>query len=133
MTDPLTEATSELYRRPPEEFVAARDERARALRAAGDVQAAKQVAGLRKPTVGAWLVNLLVADDPSLPEQLGELAEQLRAASDELAGQELRALGRQRQELVAGLVHRTRQLAHAAGRRATDSVLTGEVETSLRA
>src|SRR4051794_41572349 len=126
MADPVTEATSELYRRPPEEFVAARDERARALRAAGDVQAAKQVSALRKPTVGAWLVNLLVADDPSLPGQLGELAEQLRAASEGLAGDDLRALGRQRQELVAGLVHRARQLAYAAGRRATDSTVTAD-------
>jgi hypothetical protein len=133
MADPVVEAAEALYRLPPDEFVAARDERAKKLKATGDVAAAKQVTALRKPTVGAWLVNLLVADDPDLPEQLGELATQLRAASDELAGDDLRALGRQRQELVAGLVHRARQLAHTAGRRTTDSVVTADVESSLRA
>jgi hypothetical protein len=133
MSDALAEAVTALYRLPPEEFVSARDERVKALRAAGDAPAAKQVAALRKPTVGAWLVNLLVADDPSLSGTLAELAAQLRTAADELAGPDLRALGRQRQELVAGLVHRARQLAYSAGRKTTESVHTAEVESTLRA
>jgi hypothetical protein len=133
MSDVLAAAADALYRLPPEEFVAARDERVKALRAAGDVKTAKQVADLRKPTVGAWLVNLLVFDDPTLASTLAELAGQLRTAADQLAGSDLRSLGRRRQELVAGLVHRARQLAYAAGRRTTNSVLTGEVETTLRA
>jgi hypothetical protein len=133
MSDALAEAVTTLYRLPPEEFVSARDERVKALRAAGDAPAAKQVAALRKPTVGAWLVNLLVADDPSLSGTLAELAAQLRTAADELAGPDLRALGRQRQELVAGLVHRARQLAYSAGRKTTESVHTAEVESTLRA
>ena len=60
MSDELTDAVAELYQAPPEDFVSARAERVKALRDSGDKDAAKQVAALRKPTVGAWLVNLLV-------------------------------------------------------------------------
>lgn len=129
----MADAVAELYRLPPEDFVSARAERVKALRDGGDAAAAKQVAALRKPTVGAWLVNLLVADEPALTEQVTALADQLRTAQEQLSGDDLRALGRQRQELVSGLVARARGLARDAGRAVTGSVLDTEVESSLRA
>lgn len=131
--DAVSDAADELYRIPPEDFVDARDQRVKALRKGGDTSAAKQVAALRKPTVGAWLVNLLVADEPELAEQVTALADQLRTAQEQLVGEDLRALGRQRQELVAGLVSRARKLGREAGRKVTGSVLDTEVESSLRA
>src|SRR5688572_27885164 len=133
MSDELAEAVAALYQAPPEDFVSARAERVKALRDTGDKDAAKQVAALRKPTVGAWLVNLLVGDDPSLSDQVSALADQLRTAQEQLSGEDLRALGRQRQELVSGLVARARALAKDAGRSVTGSVLDTEVESSLRA
>jgi hypothetical protein len=133
MSDQLDDAVAELYRRPPEDFTTSRAERVKALRESGDAETAKQVAALRKPTVGAWLVNLLVADEPSLGEQVTALADQLRTAQEQLAGEDLRALGRQRQELVSGLVARARGLARDAGRKVTGSVLDTEVESTLRA
>ncbi|MEP6761798.1 MAG: hypothetical protein ABJA93_10610 [Sporichthyaceae bacterium] len=133
MSDPLADAVAELYRLPPEEFVSARAERVKTLRDSGDSDAAKQVAALRKPTVGAWLVNLLVADEPTLGEQMTALADQLRTAQEQLSGEELRALGRQRQELVSGLVARARGLAKNAGRAVTGGVLDTEVESTVRA
>ncbi len=133
MSDELADAVAELYQAPPEDFVSARAERVKALRDSGDKDAAKQVAALRKPTVGAWLVNLLVGDDPSLSDQVSALADQLRTAQEQLSGDDLRALGRQRQELVSGLVARARGLAKDAGRSVTGSVLDTEVESSLRA
>ena len=133
MSDALADTTAQLYRLAPEEFVAARDERVKALRTGGEAAAAKQVAALRKPTVGAWLVNLLVADEPGIAAQVSALAEQLRTAQEQLVGADLRALGRQRQELVSGLVARARALARDAGRKVTGSVLDTEVESSLRA
>jgi len=129
----VDEAATALYRVAPEEFVAARDARVKALRADGDAAAAKQVAALRKPTVSAWLVNLLVADDPDLAAQVGELADQLRAAQEQLSGAELRALGVQRQQLVSGLVTRARRLASEAGRPAGGGAVESEVESTLRA
>jgi hypothetical protein len=133
MSDELADAVAELYQAPPEDFVSLRAERVKALRGSGDKDAAKQVAALRKPTVGAWLVNLLVGDDPTLSEQVSALADQLRTAQEQLSGEDLRALGRQRQELVSGLVARARGLAKDAGRSVTGSVLDTEVESSLRA
>jgi hypothetical protein len=133
MSDELADAVAALYQAPPEEFVSARAERVKALRDSGDKDAAKQVAALRKPTVGAWLVNLLVGDDPSLSDQVSALADQLRTAQEELSGEDLRALGRQRQELVSGLVARARALAKDAGRSVTGSVLDTEVESSPQA
>jgi hypothetical protein len=133
MSDEVAEAIAALYQAPPEDFVSARVERVKALRESGNQDAAKQVAALRKPTVGAWLVNLLVADDPSLSDQVSALADQLRTAQEQLSGEDLRALGRQRQELVSGLVARARGLAKEAGRSVTGSVLDTEVESSLRA
>jgi len=133
MSDELADAVAELYQAPPEDFVSARADRVKVLRDSGDKDAAKQVAALRKPTVGAWLVNLLVGDDPSLSDQVSALADQLRTAQEELSGEDLRALGRQRQELVSGLVARARGLAKDAGRSVTASVLDTEVESSLRA
>jgi hypothetical protein len=133
VSEQLSDAVAELYRLPPEDFVSARAERVKALRDGGDTDSAKQVAALRKPTVGAWLVNLLVADEPALAEQVTALADQLRTAQEQLSGEDLRALGRQRQELVSGLVARARGLARDAGRAVTGSVLDTEVESSLRA
>ena len=64
---------------------------------------------------------------------MSALADQLRTAQEQLSGEDLRALGRQRQELVSGLVARARALAKDAGRSVTGSVLDTEVESSLRA
>lgn len=133
MSDELADAVAELYQAPPGDFVSLRAERVKSLRDSGDKEVAKQVAALRKPTVGAWLVNLLVGDDPSLSDQVSALADQLRTAQEQLSGEDLRALGRQRQELVSGLVARARGLAKDAGRSVTGSVLDTEVESSLRA
>jgi hypothetical protein len=131
--DEVSEAAAVLYRLPPEDFTSARTQRVKALRDSGDTETAKQVAALRKPTVGAWLVNLLVADEPALGEQVTALADQLHTAQEQLSGEDLRALGRQRQALVSGLVARARGLAKDAGRAVTGSVLDTEVESSLRA
>ena len=62
----VDEVADELYALAPRDFVAARDARSKEAKAAGDPDAAKQIAALRKPTVVAWVANLLVrrrADD----------------------------------------------------------------------
>lgn len=111
----------QLYALLPGEFVAARDEAVRAARSEGDRDTATQVAALRKPTTTAWLVNLLVRDDPALADSLRELGQGLRAAEASLAGAELTALDRQRRQLVAGLVRTARTLARDAGQRVTQA------------
>lgn len=123
-----------LYAAHPDGFVAARDEAAAAARAAGDAPGAREIARLRKPTVAAWLVNLLALRRPDLMAELIGLAEALRSAQRELRGPRLRELSTRRRELVAALVAQARSLARQAGAGpATGKLPLAEVETTLHA
>ncbi|MEV6800678.1 hypothetical protein AB0M91_20360 [Micromonospora rifamycinica] len=106
-----SELTRQLYRTPPARFVAAREAAAAEARRAGDTAAARRLARSRRPTVAAWLVNLLALDRPELVAELGPLAEALRAAQRDLKGSRLRELSGQRRALVAALVTEVRRLA----------------------
>ena len=80
-------AVAALYRLPLGEFVAARDQLARRLRSAGDRQAARRVAGLRRPSVSAWAANQLANAAPNAMAELLEAGAALQAAQQEaLAG-----------------------------------------------
>ncbi len=129
----VDEVAAELYGLLPGEFVAARDVAARAARAEGRRDVASAIAGLRKPTTTAWLVNLLVRDDADLADRLRDLGEGLRSAEQSLAGAELTALDKQRRQLVAGLVKTVRQLAREAGQRVTQASADEVSQTLLAA
>lgn len=90
----------ELYALPPEEFTAARDEAAKEAKKAGDAERAKELKALRKPSVSAWLLNLLAARETELLEQLLALGPALAEAQAAGQGDELRELGAQRRALV---------------------------------
>jgi hypothetical protein len=123
-----------LYAAPPEGFVAARAEAVAAVRAAGDEAGARQIAKLRKPTVAAWLVNLLAIRRPELVADLAELAAALRTAQRELRGPQLRELSAQRRGTVSALVAEARALATAADPRlAAGKLPLAEVEATLQA
>lgn len=117
--DPLDEVAARLYALPPQEFVAARDDAVARARAAGDRPLAARIGKLRKPTVGAWLVNLLAHKYPDLIAELFQLGEQLRAAQRDLRGDELRDLSLRRRESVSALARRAVALArrHESGGR----------------
>jgi hypothetical protein len=78
MDDPRVDA---LFSSRPEEFVAARDALARALKAEGSADAAAEVKRLRRPTLGAWTLNQLARTSR---DDLDALA---RAGADLLAAQ----------------------------------------------
>ncbi|MFJ8689152.1 hypothetical protein [Micromonospora wenchangensis] len=109
-----SELARQLYRTPPDRFVAARDAAVADARRAGDPATARRIAGWKRPTVAAWLVNLLALDRPELVADLGPLAEALRTAQRDLKGPRLRELSARRRELVAALVTEVRLIA--AGR-----------------
>lgn len=109
----LQDVATRLYTEPPDRFIAARDEAVAEARAAGDVDTARQIAKLRKPTVAAWLVNLLAHRRPELVDELADLAAALRAAQRNLRGAELRDLSKQRRQAVAALVAAARAVAVA--------------------
>lgn len=125
-------AAEELYALPPGEFTAARDGMVKEARAAGEKDVATAVGRLRKPSTAAWVVNLLARYSPEELDGLLALGDALREAQAGLAGDELRALGRQRQQVVAALSRRGRALAAEAGQKVSGSV-DDEVQATLSA
>jgi DNA repair exonuclease SbcCD ATPase subunit len=108
-----SEIADRLYAAHPDTFVAERDKAVAAAREAGDRELATAIGKLRKPTVAAWLVNLLALRRPDLVADLAELAGQLRAAQRDLRGDELRELSAQRRAVVSALVEQARAVAVA--------------------
>ncbi|MGI5430772.1 hypothetical protein [Streptomyces sp. CA-179760] len=122
----------ELYALRPDEFTAARASAVAAARTAGDRELAERIGALRKPSLAAWVGNLLVRGLPGEVEPLLRLGEGLRQAHHDLDGPELRELSRQRHAIVRALSAQARQLAAEAGHPVGDSVLR-EVENTLHA
>lgn len=110
----LTTIVAELYGVPPKEFTAARDARAAEARTAGDKELAASLKHLRKPSVGAWMANMLVRKQPREIKQLIELGETLRAARS-LDGAQIRTATKQKQETVTKLVRQARSIATKVG------------------
>lgn len=92
-----------LYAAAPDDFMQRRGELVDAARKRGDAAAAQQIGKLRKPTVGAWIVNALVVDDPSIVDRLTDLGGRLRAAQDRFDSAKLRELTNERRSLIDGL------------------------------
>jgi len=124
-----------LFHGPLEEFTAARNELAKALRSDGKGEAAAWVKALKKPTRAAWLVNELAARKPKEVAKLLEVGGELRRGQEEmLAGspdrEALRKAGRREQEAVDSLI----RTAEAIGREhKIGSTVLDRVNETLRA
>jgi DNA polymerase IIIc chi subunit len=101
--DPLADATAELYRLDPDEFMPRRQDLAAHAREAGQPAVAKQIAALRKPTRSAWVVNRLVRAEPGTTQRLTALAAELRDAERAMDGARIRELSAARRRLVDDL------------------------------
>lgn len=130
--DTVAEAADELYGLAPGGFTAARDEKARQLRAAGQRDEAAAIKKLARPTASAWLVNQLVRTASVQMTRLYELGGDLQEAQRALAGDRLRELSVQRRQVVSDLVAAASDLAVRADQSASDAVL-GEVRATLEA
>jgi hypothetical protein len=119
----LVEEAEALYRLPRDEFTAARGERVKAARAAGNKDLATALGKLRRPTVAAWLINQLARERPDTVTALADLGEALRAAHHNLDGAALRELTGQRQAAVRTLVAAARDVGRDAGQSVSDAVL----------
>ncbi|MFC9686506.1 hypothetical protein [Streptomyces sp. NPDC056948] len=122
----------ELYALRPEEFTAARASAVAAARTAGDRDLAERIGALRKPSLAAWVGNLLVRSLPGEVDPLLRLGEGLRQAHHDLDGTQLRELSRQQHAIVRALSAQARQLAAEAGHPIGDGVQR-EVENTLHA
>jgi hypothetical protein len=124
----------QLYEAPPDGFVAARTAAVDEAKKAGDRETAKRLAALKKPTVAAWVVNLLALRRPDLIDELVELSAALREAQRGLHGEQLRELTTQRRQVVSALVTAARKLAIEADPGLAGAKLPlGEVEATLTA
>ena len=121
-----------LYGLPPPEFTAAREQAAARARASGDPATADRVHRLRRPTLAAWLANLLVREHPEELRGLLELASGLREAQARLDGDQLRELTQRRRAVVAALTRQAGQAATRAGLSVGEGPL-GELEQTLQA
>ncbi|HLI41978.1 MAG TPA: hypothetical protein VKV35_10085 [Streptosporangiaceae bacterium] len=129
MSDLLADAVAELYAADPDRFTERRSDLAARARAAGEQDAARQIAGLRKPTRAAWVVNRLVRADPGAASRLRALAAELRDAQA-ADGARIRELTAARGRLVDELARRA--LA-ASGSPSPPAALRGEVTATLDA
>ncbi|MBO9520293.1 MAG: hypothetical protein J7518_02045 [Nocardioidaceae bacterium] len=125
----LVEVADALYALTAAEFTSARDA---AAKAAADKDLAKQIKALRKPSVAAWAVNLLVRRESEQIDQVLELAAGLRAAAESLDGEELRTLTKQRRQLTAALTTTARSLAREHDVKLTEAT-ADQVEGMLTA
>lgn len=131
--DPLTprllEVADRLYAEPAATFTRTRDAEAKAC---ADKDLAARIKALKKPSVAAWAVNLLVRRESEQIDQVLAIAESLRAAAESMDGEELRTLTRQRRQLTAALTTTARDLVREHDVRLTAAV-ADQVEGMLTA
>ena len=125
----LLSIADELYGLPLPEFTPARDARAKELKG---TDLARQVKTLRKPSVAAWVVNLLVRRESEQVEQVLSVGVALREAQASMSGDALRELTKQRRQLTAAVTTRARRTAREEGTKVTDAV-ADQVEATLTA
>ena len=125
----LLSIADELYGLSLPEFTPARDARARELKG---TDLGTQVKALKKPSVAAWVVNLLVRRETEQVEQVLSVGEALREAQAAMSGDALRDLTRQRRQLTAAVTTQARRTAREEGTRVTDAV-ADQVEATLTA
>ncbi len=119
----------------PDEFTAARDGLVKRLRAAGEREAAKTVAGLRRPKLAAWAVNHLTRTDPAAVEALLEagaaVQEQQRRLLSGVKAPQLRVASAARRAAIEELV--TKAVAALEQQGVSPQAHVGEITATLEA
>lgn len=128
----LDEVADALYAGGPADFVRHRDEAVKEARTAGDRDLAIAIGKLRRPTVGAWLANLLAHLHATELAELLTLGADMRDAQAQLDAASLRELGKRRQEVVRGLVATAKATASELGESA-GAPAVAELEATLAA
>lgn len=123
----------DLYRLPPDEFVAEKTRLADQIRAAGDELGAARIRRLDKPTIGAYWVNQIAFRWPEELAALVSLGDELRQATTDRNRERLVVLDRQRRvqtdALLSLLWHLGEDEASAGRRRPSAESLTRVMET----
>jgi hypothetical protein len=128
----VAEVADELYGLTPADFTAARDDRARQARAAGQRDEAAAIKKLARPTASAWLVNQLTRAAPEEIARLVAVGTALEEAQRRLAGERLRELSSERRQVINELLPHATEIARQAGQPASAATM-GEVRATLEA
>ncbi|TDW19031.1 hypothetical protein [Kribbella kalugense] len=121
------EAADALYAAPAADFIARRNELAKRLKADGDPDGSTRLKALRKPTVAAWIANLVSRKVPDELDDLLALGDEFREATADLDGERLRDLTPRRHQLLDKLSKEAAQLAGEEGQK-----LSADVGQKLR-
>lgn len=116
------EAADAVYAAPAADFIATRNELAKQLKADGDPLAATRLKALRKPTVAAWIANLLARKLPDELDDLLALGDEFREATADLDGERLRELTPKRHQLLDKLAKEAARLAAEEGQKVSADV-----------
>ena len=108
----LQTALDDLYSRPLEEFVPARNDLAKQLADAGDKAAADDVRKRKKPVVTAWAMNQIARKHG---EELSELFDVVGAMAEPTDAARLRDLSQQRNRLIKSLAERGERILEEGG------------------
>jgi hypothetical protein len=107
----------------PAAFIEGRNALAKTLKDEGDVDDAKRVKALRKPSKAAAVVNALALKDPKPVKRYLGLADKLRmATSGKVDPKRMRELAREEGELLEELVARAAELGDAVSASTLDRV-----------
>ena len=116
------EAADAVYAAPAADFIATRNELAKQLKADGDALAATRLKALRKPTVAAWIANLVARRLPDELDDLLALGDEFREATADLDGERLRELTPKRHQLLDKLSKEAARLADEEGQKVSADV-----------
>jgi hypothetical protein len=125
----VDDALDRLYAARPEDFTAQRTRLAAEAKRSGDAAAAKQISGSRKPTVAAWVANLLALRGTARAS-LADLGARLREAHAAMDGEAIRTLTGEQRRLVDEL---SRAGFLAAGVAEPSAALRDDVTATLQA
>lgn len=116
------EAAGALYAASAADFIATRNELAKQLKADGDQLGSTRLKALRKPTVAAWLANLVARELPDDIDDLLALGDEFREATADLDGDRLRELTPKRHKLLDQLAKEAAKLADREGQKVSADV-----------
>lgn len=130
MADLLPDAVEALYAASPDEFMSVRKRLVAEARDAGDKHAADEIARLRKPSLGAWAVNLAARGAPQMVADLVDVGTRMRLAQSHVDAATLTAMRPERDALVAAWVRAARD-AVAAHERQLSAAAEQEVRATV--
>jgi hypothetical protein len=128
----LDAVATELYGLAPADFTNIRDARASEAQRAGDRELARAIGKLRRPSVSAWLANVLVRESGDQVQSMLDLGAAIRQAQARLSKDELRKLQRERRRAIAALLDDAADLARERGE-SISSAAARDLEATLEA